>query len=534
MNIGEGRALAGVCRRQVFQHRDYGMTRERRLRPVRLFAFVALLGAVAAVLGACAVAPQALAAPSEAKLEVNENCVEPDWPCWATPGSSQPAFQTMIASGATVTFVDEKTAANIAWTGTAPTCEPSVPVAPASTKTGWEGKCTFATPGTYKFESATMFEDLYENYKKYEIVVGGAPKAETTPTSTEHQTEATLTGSIEPEGSPIEYHFEYGSGSVSEHSSAPTSLGATDFTSHSVSLPVSDLLPGTEYHFELIVSYGANKTVSGGPLTFTTPPATGPTVSTLAASALKETEATLNGKFDPEGGAEAEYFFEWGAGSGGSYEYTTKAVSLPSDGAEHQASATVTGLTPGSEYHFRLVAKNKLGSVQGKDLTFMAASTPPTKEPTKEPPAKEPSPTPTPTGGNPTATTSSSPSSGQPEAEPASGLLFGAVKLASTQHSSSVHGTIDISQAGVGGQLEVALLATTASLAKAKHSSKARVGHLLRSSLKAGVVSFTVPLTSKAKSALRRHRHLALTVQIVLTPVHGAAVTVTKSVVLHG
>ena len=81
--------------------------------------------------------------------------------------------------------------------------------------------------------------------------------------------------------------------------------------------------------------------------------------------------------------------------------------------------------------------------------------------------------------------------------------------------------------------MEVALLAGSASLAKVKHSSKLRVGRILRSSLKAGAVSFSVPLTAKATSALRRHHRLALTVRIVLTPVHGAAVTTTKSVVLH-
>lgn len=376
-----------------------------------------LLLALAALLGAATAVP-ALAAASEVKLEVNENCVEPDWPCWATPGSSQPALKVTIASGDSVTFADAKTAANIAWTGTAPMCEAEVPVAPASPKTGWAGKCTFATPGAYHFESSTLFNDGIDNYTKYEVVAGGTPKAQTTPTSPQHQTEATLTGSIEPEGNPIEYHFDYGSTSVTEHSSAPTSLSAADFTNHSISLPVSSLLPGTEYHFELIVSYGASQNVSGGPQTFTTPPATEPAVSTLAASALQETEATLNGKVDPEGGAEAEYLFEWGAGSNGAYEHATKAVSLPSDGAEHQVSATVTGLTPGSEYHFRLVAKNKLGSVRGNDLTFMAAPTPPvkepTKEPTKEPPAKEPTPTSPSTGGNPTTTISSPPSSGPP------------------------------------------------------------------------------------------------------------------------
>ncbi|HXP99312.1 MAG TPA: hypothetical protein VN845_04500, partial [Solirubrobacteraceae bacterium] len=280
-----------------------------RPRTLLLFAFVALLGAATAV--------PALAIASEVKLEVNENCVESNWPCWATPGSSQPASKVTIASGGSVVFADDKTAANIAWTATAPLCESEVPVAPASPKTGWEGKCTFTTPGAYHFESSTLFNDGVDNYTKYEVVVAGTAKAKTTPTSPQHQTEATLTGSIEPEGNPTEYHFDYGSASVTEHSSAPTSLGAADFTSHSVSLPVSGLLPGTEYHFELIVSYGASQTVSGGPQTFTTLPAAEPAVSTLAASALEETEATLNGKVDPEGGAEAEYFFEWGAGSSG-------------------------------------------------------------------------------------------------------------------------------------------------------------------------------------------------------------------------
>jgi hypothetical protein len=96
-----------------------------------------------------------------------------------------------------------------------------------------------------------------------------------------------------------------------------------------------------------------------------------------------------------------------------------------------------------------------------------------------------------------------------------------------------VHGSVKVSQAGAGARLEVSLFATGASLAKARHPAKVRIGRLLRSSLKAGVVSFAVPLTAKAKSALRRHRHLALTVQIVLTPIHGAAVTVTRSVVEH-
>ena len=490
-----------------------------RPRASLLFAFVALLGAATAV--------PALATASEVKLEVNQNCVDPDWPCWATPGSGSPALTVKIAAGDEVMFTDHdaSTPAAVVWMGSAPACTG----VPTSTMPNWAGECTFATSGIYKFESSTLFDDentLYgdANYTKYEIVVAGTPKAETTPTSPQHQTEATLTGSIEPEGNPTEYHFDYGSASVTEHSSAPTSLAAADFTSHSVSLPVSGLLPGTEYHFELIVSYGASQAVSGGPQTFTTPPVAKPAASTLAASALKETEATLNGKVDPQGGAEAEYFFEWGAGSSGAYEHTTKVASLPSDGAEHQVSATVTGLTPGSEYHFRLVAKNKLGSVQGNDLAFMVASTSPAKEPTKEPPAKGPSPPPTPAGGNPAATTSSSPSSGQPKIEPARGPLFGSVKLASTQHGGVVHGSLIVSSAGSDGQLRIELLSK---------GTAAPVGKLVRASLHAGKLTFALPLSAKGKAAQRRRRRMTLTVKITLTPQHGAPATVTRGIVLH-
>ena len=55
----------------------------------------------------------------------------------------------------------------------------------------------------------------------------------------------------------------------------------------------------------------------------------------------------------------------------------------------------------------------------------------------------------------------------------------------------------------------------------------------MRSSLRAGKLTFALSLSAKGKAALRRHRRLALTVKITLTPLHGAAVTVTRGVVVH-
>ena len=83
-------------------------------RALLILALAALMGAAVAVL-------PALAAPSEVKLEVNENCVESEWPCWAAPGSGakpKPASRVTLAPGGELTFTDNaNTKANIAWVG---------------------------------------------------------------------------------------------------------------------------------------------------------------------------------------------------------------------------------------------------------------------------------------------------------------------------------------------------------------------------------------------------------------------------------
>jgi hypothetical protein len=142
----------------------------------------------------------------------------------------------------------------------------------------------------------------------------------------------------------------------------------------------------------------------------------------------------------------------------------------------------------------------------------------------------------TPTTTTPTTTTPSPAGGSGPGAAPGSPLVGSpseAIKLVRAQHGSSVRGSVKISQAGVGGRLEVDLLASGASPAKAGHSPQVRVGRLVRSSLYAGTTSFTVPLNAKGKAALRRHRRLALTVKITVTPLHGAAVTATRVVAMH-
>ena len=316
---------------------------------------------VAAVFGAAvAIVPALAAGPSEAKLEVNENCVEADWPCWATPGSGSPASRVTIAPGGTVKFADNaNTAATVSWTGSAPMCSGI----PASATTKWEGTCEFEQPGTYRFESSTLFNDGYDNYTKYEIVVESAATGTTTTTTT-----------------------------------TPTTTTTTPTT------------------------------------TTTTPTTTTPTTTTPTTTTPTTTTTTATTYTQPPGG-------------GASTATTPGLMEMPS------------------------------------------------------PPA----------GNHPLAT----------------------LALADAQHGDAVHGTVQIPAADGGARLEVELLAQGASLAKAKRTGRSRVGRIVRSSASAGTASFTVSLDATAKRALRRHHKLALIVKIVLTPIHGTAVTITRSVVVR-
>jgi plastocyanin len=123
--------------------------------------------------------------------------------------------------------------------------------------------------------------------------------------------------------------------------------------------------------------------------------------------------------------------------------------------------------------------------------------------------------------------------SGGPSGSPLAGSASSAIRLARLQRGGAVRGAIAVSEAGSGGRLEVDLLAKRASLAGAPHAPLASAGRLVRSSLPAGVVSFKVPLNARATRALRAHHRLALSVRIVIRPLHGSPVTVTRPVLLR-
>jgi len=94
----------------------------------------------------------------------------------------------------------------------------------------------------------------------------------------------------------------------------------------------------------------------------------GPSAGTIPASGIGETETTLNGLVNANN-ADTSVTFEYGTTT--SYGTTIAAVpGAVTGGADTPVSASITGLTPNTLYHFRVKAISLGGTSYGSDMTF--------------------------------------------------------------------------------------------------------------------------------------------------------------------
>jgi hypothetical protein len=99
-----------------------------------------------------------------------------------------------------------------------------------------------------------------------------------------------------------------------------------------------------------------------------------PAVVTEPASAMTQTSATLNATVNPHGQTVSDCHFEYGP----TETYGTSVPCTPSPGSGEfsvAVSASVTGLTANTTYHFRISATNPTGTSKGSDQTVPAPPT---------------------------------------------------------------------------------------------------------------------------------------------------------------
>ena len=99
-----------------------------------------------------------------------------------------------------------------------------------------------------------------------------------------------------------------------------------------------------------------------------------PTVTTGPATGVTHNSATLNGNLDIGGYATADVYFEYGATTG--YGSSTSLMTKTTSGA---FSASISGLSPSTMYHFRAVVSYDSTTSNGGDMTFITSSAAPTE-----------------------------------------------------------------------------------------------------------------------------------------------------------
>jgi plastocyanin len=199
------------------------------------------------------------------------------------------------------------------------------------------------------------------------------PAVTTNPATNVAAFSATLNSSVNPRGATTMVHFQYGL-TTSYGSTTPVQT-QNGKTLRPVSANITGLLANRTYHFR-VVGHNNGGTSFGVDRTFTTLTATGfPVVTTNPATLIASFSATLNGSLNPHGLTTTVYF-QYGTTT--SYGSTTP-MQTQTGNTYRNIAGNISGLSPNTVYHFRIVATNSVGTRFGFDRTFttLAATGPP-------------------------------------------------------------------------------------------------------------------------------------------------------------
>ena len=174
-------------------------------------------------------------------------------------------------------------------------------------------------------------------------------------------------------GSQVEYGTDINYGTSTAWENDPTSGTSMGVVTHSVTL--TGLTSGTEYHYRVKSKDAAGNVAVSPKNTFTTGTTNGttttdttpPIISSVLASTTTTT-AVITWATDELAGSQVEYGTDINYGTSTAWE--NDPTSGTSTGvATH--SVTLTGLTSGTEYHYRVKSKDAAGNVAvSPDNTF--------------------------------------------------------------------------------------------------------------------------------------------------------------------
>lgn len=166
-----------------------------------------------------------------------------------------------------------------------------------------------------------------------------------------------------PSGS--EAHFEYSADGGANWKSTPSEALSGPTTAEA---DITGLLANSAFKVRFVASNSLTSHILEA-VDFSTPEIA-PEVITGRATDISETSAVLNGTVNPAG-LQTTYHFEYGTTAAYGTRIPAGLDATAGKGLEPRSfNRTITGLQPGTIYHYRIVAENAIGVTEGPDETF--------------------------------------------------------------------------------------------------------------------------------------------------------------------
>lgn len=192
------------------------------------------------------------------------------------------------------------------------------------------------------------------------------PTVTTTAATSVTSSGATLNGTVNPNGGTATVTIEYGLTTAYGNTVAATPGSLTGLTASNILTSISGLTPYTTYNYRVVAS-NISGTTYGNNMTFTTL-AVPSTVTTLAATNIIGVNAQLNGSVNANY-APTNVTFDWGLTT--AYGNSVIATPVQATGSTPTSvSASISGLTIATVYHYRCVGNGPGGIVYGNDMVF--------------------------------------------------------------------------------------------------------------------------------------------------------------------
>ncbi|HEV7493067.1 hypothetical protein [Baekduia sp.] len=186
-------------------------------------------------------------------------------------------------------------------------------------------------------------------------------------------TTATLNGHVDSNGGGdiTDCHFDYTDDTSFQASgfagaqSVPCAPATPISSPTDVSADLSGLISATPYHARLVAT-NADGTTSTDDLPFAT---TGAAIRDEWATGVGPTEATIKATINPNR-QQTTFHVDYGPDTTYGQSAPVRDADVGAGSDDLTRAQLLTGLTPGSTYHYRVVATNDAGSVAGPDRLF--------------------------------------------------------------------------------------------------------------------------------------------------------------------